>query len=441
MSEYANLEIKKLCLYSFCNYIDKKIASLVFSDINLIVTNNFKYGYDEEETPITYYAYKTKIGNAKDRLDVLGYTMNKLEKLFCDKKELLIDYAPLLSHLHKNYDDFELLAKERYVKNITFKKWLNSLRKFIAFQKDKGSYLDFEKFSNELKINTETDKIIFYGLCDFQWNYRYSYGLKLEENEFPLILRAILECCDDEEDIILDFTSIQFWDEDCIPKSIGLNDVQEKTIVLLEGTSDKEILDFSLEHLFPHLKDLIYFMDFKVKDNKRSGGASFIVSNMKCFYFAKLKQKFIALFDNDSEGYKCKNVLLNDIKDWPDNYSIQCYAEIDILKKYPCISPNNVIELVNITRKAASIELYLPDRMIKNENDDFYPIEWESRNKINIDNREEFVYQGVITNKEFIKERFYKTRNNINNSVEEFVEEEWQKMKTLLKSILFAFKD
>lgn len=440
MSEYANLEIKNLCLYVFRNYIDKKIASLIFSDINLIVNNNFKYGYDEDEAPITYYAYKTKVSNAKDRLDVLGYTMNQLEKLFCDKKELLIDYDPFLYHLHKDYDDYDLLAKERYEKNISFKKWLNSLRKFINFQKEKGSYMDFEKFSCDLKINTETDKIIFYGLCDFQWEYRYSYGLKLEENQFPLILRAILECCDDEEEIILDFTNIQFWAEDCIPKALGLNDEQEKTIVLLEGTSDKEILDFSLEHLFPHLKDLIYFMDFKVKDNKRSGGASFVVNNMKCFYFAKLKQKFIALLDNDSEGYKCKNILLNDIKDWPDNYSIQCYTELELFKKYPCISPNGVIELVNIINKAVSIELYLPDRMLKNEDGDFYPIEWESRNKINVGNREEYVYQGVIVNKESIKETFYKTRNRINNSIEQFIPEEWEKMKKLLESVLFAFK-
>lgn len=209
---------------------------------------------------------------------------------------------------------------------------------------------------------------------------------------------------------------------------------------MLEGINDKEILDFSLEHLFPHLKDLIYFMDFKVKDNKRSGGTSFVVNNMKCFYFAKLKQKFIALLDNDSEGYKCKNILLNDIKDWPDNYTIQCYAELELFKKYPCISPNGVIELVNIINKAVSIELYLPDRMLKNEDGNFYPIEWESRNKINVGNREEYVYQGVIVNKESIKEIFYKTRNRINNSIEQSISEEWQKTKKLLESVLFAFK-
>ena len=56
----------------------------------------------------------------------------------------------------------------------------------------------------------------------------------------------------------------------------------------------------------------------------------------------------------------------------------------------------------DINKKACSIELYLPDSIIKKEGN-FFPIEWEARKKIrDIDGNEEALYQGVITQKDNI---------------------------------------
>ena len=53
---------------------------------------------------------------------------------------------------------------------------------------------------------------------------------------------------------------------------------------------------------------------------------------------------------------------------------------------------------------------------------------------------EEALYQGVISNKNDIKHKFHKMRNQIQNRDTIFVAEEWENMKKLLETIVFAFK-
>ena len=48
-------------------------------------------------------------------------------------------------------------------------------------------------------------------------------------------------------------------------KALEATEDIEKIIVLVEGTSDKDILEFAMSHLYPHLSDLFYFMDFDGK--------------------------------------------------------------------------------------------------------------------------------------------------------------------------------
>ena len=282
------------------------------------------------------------------------------------------------------------------------------------------------------------DKIIYYALKSFE--PESFYGIFTEVIDIAYIFRIILENCNDADDIVLDFSNLQYWDKDCIPKGIAATDEVEKTIVLVEGTSDKDMLEFAMEQIYPHLSDLFYFMDFSdTYGGKRDGGSSFVVKNFKTFYFSKLKSKFVAVFDNDAEGYSSKCALLNEIKKWPDNFRILQYPDIKIFHKYPTLAHNGTIMLDNISRKACSIELYLPDELIR-ENDSFLPIEWEARKKIkNEKGYEESLYQGVISNKDDIKKKFQKLRKEILTGKKSFIYEDWAKMKQLLDTIVFAF--
>ena len=110
-----------------------------------------------------------------------------------------------------------------------------------------------------------------------------------------------------------------------------------------------------------------------------------------------------------------------------------------MFRKYPTIASNGGIVSDNINRKAASIELYLPDNIIK-YNGEYCPIHWKTISKTkNVTGDQEVLYQGAISHKKEIKDRFHEVRNKIERGDLIFKEEEWKRMKKLLETIVFAF--
>jgi hypothetical protein len=438
MSEYADIQIDRLSLYWFRNYLDSDIVGILFSEKDYTEIPNYIVDPDDDECePITKYEYVTTVQKAKERLDALGYGLAKMESVFNERVHDVIDYDPFLSHLNVNFDDWEEKARERIDKYITFTKWTNSIKKIIKYELTNGNLDEFQK-NTQLQLSTESDKVIYYALTNRDRESYYA----LDTNIMPIgfIFRLLLECCDRNQIITLDFTNLVYWDVDCISRALDATKQIEKTIVLVEGTSDKDMLEFAIKMLYPHLSDLYYFMDFSDgHGNKRSGGASELSKCMEMFYYSKLKAKFIAVFDNDAEGYLNMTRLQKRVNRWPDNFRIMCYPQLKEFASYPTLAPNGKIMNDNINKKACSIELYLPDYIISEE-DDFYPIEWEARKKIEIsEGQAEFLYQGVISNKETIKDRFHELRKKTEAGNSKFVAEEWHKMCYVLKDIIFAF--
>lgn len=441
MSEYVNIEIRNLSLFCFRNYLKSEIVELFFSKKDLLIVDNYiSDPNDEDSVPYTRYVYKTSVKKARERLDAMGYTLGSFKKLFNEQMIEAIDYYPFLSHLHICLEDIDDKAQERIKKNVTFKKWVNSTKRIIKHELEFGN-INYFKEKNQFEAKTECDKVIYYALLD--QDSESFYAIMPETIKIAYVVRLILECCLDEDEIILDFSNIENWSDDCIPKALKATDDVEKTIILVEGTSDKDILEFALERLYPHLVDLFYFMDFADEcGNKRAGSASEIRKHIKTFYYSKLRTKFIAIFDNDAEGYQEKNLLLNDkkIKKWPNNFRILIYPEIKNFRKYPTLASNGSIIIDDINRKACSVELYLPDEIIMSDGV-YLPIEWESRKTIKkSDGTVEYLYQGVILNKERIKKSFLRIKNEIERGKKAFVPKEWERMKSLLEEIVFAFR-
>lgn len=440
MSEYADIKIRNMTLFSFRNYLSPGVVCKIFNSNDLCeIPNYIEDTEDEDEESITRYFYQTTVLNAKERLDALGYTLSKLEEKFSSNLCQSINYSSFLTHLNIDFELHQNKANNRIDKyGFTFKKWTNSMKKIINYELMNGNVFQENKNTREnIGVNTECDKVIYYSLVDRDSESYYALNTDIIDTAY--IIRLILEACNDDEEISLDFTYLQFWSDDCISKAIEATENVEKTVVLVEGTSDKDIMEFSITQLYPHLADLFYFMDFGDKNGKRDGGTSFVVKNLKTFYFSKINRNFIAIFDNDAEGYQSKCILFNEIKRWPPNFKILLYPDLELFKKYPTIVPNGEIVLDNICKKAASIELYLPDSIIKKENE-YLPIEWESRKKINNNGDDEFLYQGVILEKEEIKKDFHRMKNDISSDKLPFVKEDWSRMEKLLESIVFAYR-
>lgn len=440
MGEYAVIKIKEKTLCFFKNYANKEVLKYFYSDEDLNIEENWKYDVNDiEEEPHTRYIYKSTVKRVIERLDSMGFSLKNFEKKFNEIGYESIDYHPFLLH-NKKYDyndDLDAVSRERFDKNITFQKIKNSINKFIKYELEKGNINKYKKDINYLKLSTESDKIIYYSLISD--DYDTYYGINTKIIEIPFVFRTLLEYCDIDDEIVFDFTDFQYWSEESVKSAINLEDSIEKTIILVEGKTDKSIIEFALKNIYPNLFDLYYIMDFEYEDIKRNGGSSFVEMNIKTFICSKLKTKFIALFDNDAEGVATKSRLLDLISNIPNNIKIMTYPNIIEFESYPTIFPNGKIVNENINGKACSIELYLPDFLLK-ENETFYPIEWEARKEIKTNNEKYYSYQGVINSKKRINDNFEKMKKSIEESSTSFVETDWKKMKKLIDEIVFAFK-
>lgn len=439
MGYYADIKVESLSLMLFKNRLDNTIVNLFFGKEDLVITPNCQFDADDEDASFyTKYEYITTVANAKDRLDAQGYGLSNFEAVFNKTYLEAIDYFPFLCQLKVDYEDIDRKAEERANKNVTFNKWKNSIAKIVKYELKNGS-INQSTVREKVGINTECDKIIFYSLIDD--DYASYYGLDIEIIYIAYVFRLILEFCPDDSEIILDFSDLENWSVDSIEGAMDASNEIQKTIVLVEGTSDKDILEFGMKMIYPHLTDLFYFMDFEDDklSHKREGGTSFVEKNLETFYYSRTKVNFIAIFDNDAAGYKSKCELFNMISQWPSNFRILQYPELPLFKKYPTIAPNESVLLDDINNKACSIELYLPDNIIK-ENDEYLPIEWETRITAKPNNKKIKIYQGVISKKEQIKEMFHKEKRAIERGEKEFNLQEWKRLQILLSSIVFAFK-
>lgn len=151
-----------------------------------------------------------------------------------------------------------------------------------------------------------------------------------------------------------------------------------------------------------------------------------------------MKSRIIAIYDNDTAGQFAKLKLLDDVK-IPDNIKILNYLDMNCFNKYPTFSPNKEIIFDNINGRACSIELFLPDECIKDDNG-FYYIEWQSLQSLNLSSGLKKEYQGVISKKEIVKKDAFDLIRSIISNKTPFNPEAWDKLRALLETIVYAFK-
>lgn len=433
MSEYATISIKKLDLWNFRNYLDMEIVGLFFTDDDLIITNNIKYNKDDEdEKPHTKYEFVSTVKKVKERFDAIGYSINNFEKEFKKNKYQWIYYEPLLEKLNVDMDEYEETSHRRINKYITFSKWKNSIKKYVKHGLEKSLFFPD---LNIPKISTECDKIIYYSEEADEYGY---FGFKFDDESIKYTFRLLLEYCDENSIISLDVTNLFNWSYDSVDE-IKIGNIIEKNIVLVEGSSDKTILEFGLKKFYPHLYNLFYFMDFDLGGKVREGSCEMLSKNIMAFIASRLKTKFIAVYDNDTAGIFSKNKLEHDLVNIPSNFRIMNYPNIERAKRYPTIGTNRKIIIDDINGRACSIEIYLPKKIIENDNK-FFPIQWSALKECKIGDLKIENYQGSITNKNLIKKKSFELIKLIDEGNEKFDSNEWSEIKKIIDQIVFAFK-
>lgn len=358
---------------------DFQVLERPLSERNQITWGD-SYKDENELEEVKIFSSTAKI--CKERLELFGASYEKAKSDFENAVKIM-----------KEDEIYDFVSTEK----ITYEYYLSTIKEIIT-SKEKKYHIELDYYKN------------------FK-DYLYEFEFLLEEQKLELALWSILYVIEPNSKVEYNLTDIieSGWVSDCPSKLIAT----EKIIVLTEGKTDTEFLLIGLNKFYPHLRGYYHFMDFE--NSRYEANASRLVHSIKSFVGSGIKNKIIAIFDNDAAALKeIKN--LKKVK-FPENIRVLQYPNIEIAKDYPTIGPSG-IQKMDINGLAGSIELYLGQDCLKQEGI-FTPIQWtgfmESIGK----------YQGVILNKEVIQKKFRKKAKEFDSNHIDI--ENWKELISIIE--------
>jgi len=368
---------------------------------------------------LTRRYFSIKVGCAKKRLDTLGFTLEKARETFELSKRDMIEFLYEYKKCgNSSTDQLEL--------EFTFEKWCIAAQHFaLVLSRDvfnsKCKYVELER--QRVFPHSIPEKIVLQSLPFNQ--DRTFFGISVEYASLE-IFRVLLEAFSDEQEIILDYTSLHEGGWCNATPEEELHDAP-KTIILTEGKYDAFVISKAMHLLYPYMEKFYSFVDSSSANVQ--GSTNFLTHYLKVFIGAKVENRIIALYDNDAAGLS-EIESLKSIK-LPENVRIMHLPDLTICNAYPTIGPT-VNEAANINGRACSIELFLGNDVLSIDGS-LTPIMWTGY----IDKVKN--YQGEITRKGEIQKKFVKKLQDAEDG-EIKNNGDWNELNVLLNSIFAVFK-
>ncbi len=397
---------------------DKRVFLRKISDRNALVWGEPDSVGDEDcETAVVYTCETTKV---IDRLNVMGFTMKRVRKDFeAIRKEKIEKFA---SGALEGESDW-ILEDWNFYKNLTFEDYEMGLRKVMTegirpWRLDKEEKATLDPIVEYIVGNNE----------DFYFGFLCS--------DIRSFLRLACELVAPTSEVIQDITdlvSAGYYAENepvCQNSNNALtvgHPENSLRIILTEGSTDVEFLRESLLLLYPHLAEYYSFLDFA--PFRSQGGAGSLVTVIKSFAAAGITNRIIAIFDNDAAAFDARRSL--ETIPIPTNIAICNYPNLTSLSAYPTLGPGGIAAL-DVNGLAASIELYLGQDVLTNDNGNF-PVQWKG-----------FIgalrkYQGEVMHKPKIHDAFQKKLKSCRSSQEKMAAADWDGLRAIFDVIFHAF--
>lgn len=350
-----------------------------------------------------------------DRLDVLGIDADTV-------REILTENLQTAGHsdiaLSSAGDDLraELERSNALLRSLDADAWIAA---FQAVQDEDAEITD--------RFLTGSKSWLL-GQLDY-WDERYA-------------LRMLLLALPDAAEVVLDITDMtdEGWTDgyssdlasDALDSMRAVAAGHAPMVVLTEGRTDSEFLSLALGILYPHLTDLIRFLDF---EQKPEGGAGALVRLVKAFAAAGIANNVVALFDNDAAAVDAMRTL--DLSKLPANIRAMRYPDTELAADYPTLgpptanAPGGTASRANVNGLAASIELYLGrDVLAAASGGELRPVHWRSYLQGPAS------YQGEVTGKGEIHEAF---RAKCEVAGENVLDQDWEGLTAILSMLISAF--
>jgi hypothetical protein len=270
-----------------------------------------------------------------DRLDALGIAAADLDDCLRHAIQEEIEHLETMGSESWGAENVEAIVTE--LRGMTFGKWVGRVRTALPTHEPfEHAWGDYSRLKPLMDLWEDFDP---------RW-----------------LLRALLEACDPDEEVLLDLTDLELggyleaYDFDpqtaaTVMFSIALLN-GTPAVVITEGTNDAEFLQAAIEIRRPHLASFIRFYNF----GSVPGGASVALSTVRSLAAAGVNNRVIVLLDNDTAASEARRSLRR--VQLPSHYAVDHYPDIDLATNYPSTGPTGS-HTGDVNGLAGSIELYL----------------------------------------------------------------------------------
>jgi hypothetical protein len=418
VSSYAPLTIDGIEVASFRNGVDLSVALLFGRDEFIsrpaVGDEVERWEYSREGEVVVIHELVSTGSAVRDRLDVLGIGMTVVKKAFDElvaERLDIFDRFPVPIGADARFRD-EREAESRLLTPMTLDRWSEGVRQWY--------------------FTREEDRLLS-GVRSMSW----LLGL-WEGSDHRVMLRALLSALTDASEIRVDITDIVdggYISADVNPHEAALNWMADEissgspVIVLTEGPSDTRILQSAVDILKPHLRDLLRFPDFSLSPESN---ASALVRTVKTFASAGIRNRVIAIFDNDTAADDALRTLPEG--QLPRNISVLRLPYLPLASAYPTIGPSGPV-VMDVNGLAGSIELYIGEDVLRDQHGSLRPVQWRGYN----DRLRR--YQGEVTQKQAIHEAFdAKIKATLAGRPSGFVPD-WTGLNLILETIIRLLSD
>jgi len=431
MGSYSTLKIRNVVFESWKNGVDDSIM-ILFSESEKRIqeiasdTDDQHSSSGDEQSELPRVEYITTAETLKKRLDFLGFTFDTCSQVFeiarereiTQKKMLMSDMGERLNITAKD------LMSDFYSKRIDLlsrydsKAWLSALRESFRASTD-----IYPSLLPELEIFPSAGASLYQRFPEVN-DERFRLRFELEAIEKGEAILDISDLVDGGYYSPSD--PLSSWAREW---ASGRGREAIHLIVLTEGSTDRSVLEPTLKALRPELAEYISFMDFAAF--KVEGGASFLASVVRSFAGAGIRDRIVAVFDNDTAGCAAQDALLKHAL--PQNIKVIRYPDIDLAREYPTIGPSGSVTM-DVNGSAASIELYLGRDVLANPSGELVPVQWKGFDS----NMKR--HQGEVLNKRECRQRFLRKLNTLRQSGNAPGSSEWGDLSAILNTICSAFE-
>lgn len=377
MGSIITLGIEKMELDWGKNYFFSDHSKLFQKD-----DYNYKIPYfyiDDEGNEIVEYknGARKPLMDVKERLDLLGYSLNKLEELYNEHCKIFNNYN--LEEWNISYDEFY-----EFVLNIDISKVDNFLSSIEYWDNglDIGEY--FEKcILSDNEIVSKIEKTV----CEIKNQLQFNEFGTFFENMNPYITLRILAENPRNSKYNVEWRYADVIENGWADESLYSElDKENKILIVTEGSTDSFVIKKTINELYPNIADFFEFID--MENNYPFTG----VGNLSNFCIGlskiQIQNNILIIFDNDTAGTESFNKVNSIVKD-SSNMVICKLPSHKEFEEFNTIGPGGE-NIDNINAKAVAIECFLDFSKVN-----FLPkIRWTSyNNKMGM-------YQGIIENKE-----------------------------------------